>query len=256
MVPQIRKKHLGQHFLTNPETARHIAGFLLQSAETTIEIGPGDGILTEALVDRSGRLILIEKDNSLLPDLLARFGDRVEIRQGDVLELLPGLLNEVGSACVVSNLPYNISSPVTFLLCQAAHRVPEMVLMYQKEVADRIRKETGPLHLATSTFFETSEKMKLKPGSFSPPPKVDSAVLHFARHKKFGVEPDAMFFRFCRTVYENRRKLLARNLKRFGSDTVRILDELGLDPRIRVDQLDRTQLILLYKEFCKYEIHI
>ena len=256
MVSPIRKKHLGQHFLTNPETARRIAGFLKETADTIVEIGPGAGILTEVLIGRTGRLILIEKDAALLPDLKGRFGSRVDILHGDVLTLLPDLLDELGTATVVSNLPYNISSPVTFLLCQAAHLVPEMVLMYQKEVADRIRIEPGPLWLASSVFYDVKERMKLKPGSFSPPPKVHSSVLHFERLAQFEVEPDEGFFRFCRAIYENRRKLLARNLKRYGPHTVSVLDNLGLDHRIRVDQLDWTQLTLLYKEFCRYGIHI
>ena len=256
MVSAVRKKSLGQHFLTNPETARRIAGFLIRPTTHIVEIGPGAGILTEALLQHVSQLIVVEKDESLLPQLRERFGERLDVRTGDALEILPGVLGAVQPVSVVSNLPYNISSPITFLLCQAVDHVQEMVLMYQKEVADRIRKEPGPLHLACTAFFHVTEKMKLKPASFSPPPKVDSAVLHFERRESFTVQPDPRFFRFCRAIFENRRKMLARNLKRFGAVTDGIMDRLGLDARVRVDQLTNSQLIEIYKEFEENEIQL
>lgn len=256
MVSAVRKKHLGQHFLTNPDTARRIAGFLDGDQGPVIEIGPGAGILTEALLSRFDSIHLIEKDASLVDPLKDRFGDRVIVHQGDVLEIFPELIQTLERAAIVSNLPYNISSPVTFMLCHTMSVIPEMVLMYQKEVADRIRKEPGPLHLAVTTWYEVEEMMRLKPGSFSPPPKVDSAVLHFRRRDEFPVEPAPSFFRFCRMIYENRRKLLVRNLKRFGPDAAGIPEKLGFPANVRVDQLANRQLIEIYKEFCTYELHI
>ncbi len=256
MVSGIRKKHLGQHFLVNPDIGRRIVSFLEGSPETVIEIGPGDGILTEHLVRGHDRVILVERDPDLLPGLNQRFSDRSKILEGDALETVPTLLKSLQNAAIVSNLPYNISAPLTFQFCEMAGHISEMVLMYQKEVADRIRIEPGPLHLAVMPFFDVKERMRLNPRSFSPPPKVDSAVLHFKRKAEFGVEPEPVFFRYCRAVFENRRKLLYKNIKRFGTDAVHAMEQLDLSDKIRVDQLSVEQLLSLYKELRNHGISL
>lgn len=248
MVSGIRKKHLGQHFLTNPEIGRRIVSFLERMPETVIEVGPGAGILTEHLASAYDRVIVMEKDPDLLPDLQKRYGDRVRIVAGDALDMIPDVAGSLKDAAIVANLPYNISAPLTFQFCVLAHHIGEMVLMYQKEVADRIRILPGPLHLAVSPFFDVRERMRLNPRSFSPPPKVDSAVLHFKRKPDFLLEPDSAYFRFCRSVFENRRKLLYKNIKRFGDRGIQVWDRLDFPDNVRVDQLSVEQLILLYRE--------
>ncbi len=243
-----RKKHFGQHFLTNPATAERIAGFL-QWDNSVVEIGPGDGILTDSLLSRGQPVRVVERDHELIPGLRNRFGDKLEIVSADALDIMKNMPEKWGQTAVVSNLPYNIASPLTFIFCQNANRIPEMVLMFQREVADKVVSEHGPLNLAVLPFFEANLVMTLKPASFSPPPKVDSAVIHFIRRDKFQVEPEAEYFRFCRRIFENRRKMLYKNIMRKRNSIMsEIFQKLEISKSLRVDQLSSPQLLALYRE--------
>ena len=243
-----RKKYFGQHFLTNPETAERIVGFLKWGG-SVVEIGPGDGILTEVLLSRGQPIRVVERDFELIPALQSRFENKLDIVSGDALDVMENMPEAWGQTAVVSNLPYNIASPLTFIFCRNANRIPEMVLMFQREVADKVVSESGPLNLAVLPFFETERVMTLKPASFSPPPKVNSAVIHFVRREKFEVEPEAEYFRFCRWIFENRRKMLYKNLMRKRNNAIfGIFQKLKLSQSVRVDQLSSPQLMALYRE--------
>jgi len=257
MDPKIRrKKHFGQHFLTNPETAERIVSFL-KWKDSVVEIGPGEGILTDILLSRGQPIHAVERDPELIPVLKERFGNELDIVSGDALDLMEKMPETWGQTAVVSNLPYNIASPLTFLFCRNVIRIPEMVLMYQREVADKVVSEPGPLNLAVLPFFETERVMTLKPASFSPPPKVDSAVIHFVRREKFEVEPEVRYFRFCRWVFENRRKMLYKNLMRKGDNTISgIFQKLEFSQSVRVDELTSPQLMALYREVKTHGIQI
>ncbi len=251
-----RKKYFGQHFLTNPETAERIAGFL-EWKGSVVEIGPGDGILTGFLVRRNRVLRVVERDGELIPGLEQKFGDNMELIYGDALEIMGELPESWGQCAVVSNLPYNIASPLTFQFCRNVKQIPEMVLMYQKEVAEKIVSESGPLNLAVTPFFETRLMMTLKPASFSPPPKVDSAVVHFIRKKNFELEPESEYFRFCRQVFENRRKMLYKNIMKKKDGRISdVFLQLDIPRSVRVDQLSVSQLLALYREVKANGIHL
>lgn len=251
-----RKKHFGQHFLTNPETAERIADFLRWDGNV-LEIGPGEGILTDFLLSRGQPTRVVERDRELIPGLEKRFGDKLEIVSGDALEIMENMPQSWGQVAVVSNLPYNIASPLTFIFFRNVSRIPEMVLMFQREVADKVVTEPGPLNLAVTPFFETNLVMTLKPGSFSPPPKVDSAVVHFVRRKGFQVEPEKKYFQFCRRVFENRRKMLYKNLMRKQNSTIsEIFQKLKMSQSVRVDQLSFSQLLALYREVKAHGIQL
>ncbi|NOZ13897.1 MAG: ribosomal RNA small subunit methyltransferase A [Acidobacteria bacterium] len=243
-----RKKHFGQHFLTNPETAERIAGFLSWKG-AVVEIGPGDGILTAFLIRQSRVLRVVERDGELIPGLKRKFDGRLELIHGDALKIMKNMPESWGQSAVVSNLPYNIASPLTFRFCRNIKQIPEMVLMYQREVADKIVSESGPLNLAVTPFFDTRIAMTLKPASFSPPPKVDSAVVHFTRKKEFEVEPEDEYFRFCRRIFENRRKMLYKNImKKKDAGILKIFQQLNIPRSVRADQLSVSQLLALYRE--------
>ena len=251
-----RKKYFGQHFLTNPETAERIVGFL-QWDGAVAEIGPGDGILTDFLLSRGQPMRVVERDSELIPGLKKRFGDKLEIISGDALKVMENIPKSWGQVAVVSNLPYNIASPLTFIFCRNISRIPEMVLMFQREVADKVVTEPGPLNLAVTPFFETNLVMTLKPASFSPRPKVDSAVVHFVRRKDFQVEPENEYFRFCRMVFVNRRKMLYKNLMRKQNSTMSgIFQKLEISQSVRVDQLSSPQLLALYREVKAYGVQL
>ncbi|MCL4486157.1 MAG: 16S rRNA (adenine(1518)-N(6)/adenine(1519)-N(6))-dimethyltransferase RsmA [Nitrospirae bacterium] len=181
-------KHLGQHFLTDPGIARRIVGALdpaLLGELPVLEIGPGRMILTRILAESARRLVLVEKDIRLLPALreeLSFLGPRLEIRHADALEdpfdqwETPYLL--------VSNLPYNISVPLFIKIISAPAPPRQAVLMFQKEVGERIvalpgGKSYGSLSVATALLSEAAPLFNIRPGSFFPPPKVHSMVLSF-----------------------------------------------------------------------------
>jgi 16S rRNA (adenine1518-N6/adenine1519-N6)-dimethyltransferase len=181
-------KHLGQHFLTDDRIAARIVEAIpaeLPDRLPAIEIGPGRMILTRHLARRSPRLILVEKDERLIPlieESLREFGDRIEIRRADALH--ESLVVSGSPYILLSNLPYNISVPLLIKIIGADPPPLQAVLMFQKEVADRITappggKEYGSLSVAARLLSNPVHLFDIRPGSFSPPPKVHSTVLSF-----------------------------------------------------------------------------
>jgi len=254
---QRRKKQLGQHFLKNPVTAESIASHL-KGYKTVLEIGPGEGILTEQLCNLFQKVIIIEKDRDLIPFLEEKFKDKIKVFNFDVMEKGEELIKEFSPLSLCSNLPYNISSPLTFMFCRLHTHIEEMVLMYQKEVADKISKEISPLSLAVFPFFTVKEVMKLKPASFSPPPKVNSAVLYFERRKNPLMEFDEKYFLFLQKVFMNKRKILFNNLKKKNNLDIlkNIFKNINISSKLRIEQLTKEQILNLYMEFKKNGLQI
>ncbi len=243
-----KKKSLGQHFLTNPEIAEKIVSFL-KSEEACVEIGPGEGILTTFLVAKFTRLYLIEKDSDLICSLKAKFPS-AKIVHGDILKEGEGLFKRLSRFSVASNLPYNISSPVTVLLLRYQEKIPQMVLMYQKEVADKIAKQVSLLSCLAYPYYSVKEVMRLKPGAFSPPPKVDSSVLYFERK---GEIPDIDFdkyLNFLKIAFDNKRKILKKRLRCYipQEKIDKIYDKLGIPEKVRIDGLSQSLIFDLFKE--------
>lgn len=245
----MRKKHLGQHFLTNPEIAKKIVSFL-KPDKLCVEIGAGEGILTSYLVEKFSKVIVVEKDTDLIPFLKEKFKNRCEIINGDILKDGEKIFEKFESFSVASNLPYNISSPITIMLLRFQNKIPEMVLMYQKEVADKISKEVSLLGCAVYPFFNVKEVMTLKPGAFSPPPKIDSAVLHFERKSNTEKINIDKYLSFLKMVFQNRRKILFKKLKGMVDETrlEAIYSEMGLKKDVRIDGMDKHKIFELYRE--------
>ena len=210
-------KHLGQHFLTDPGIARRIVGALdpaLLGELPVLEIGPGRMILTRILAEKVRRLVLIEKDARLLPALreqLSFLGPELEIRLADALED-PFDLWEA-PYLLVSNLPYNISVPLFMKILSAPEPPRQAVLMFQKEVGERIvaepgGKSYGSLSVATALLSEANPLFNIRPGSFFPPPKVHSMVLSF-RPRPSRLDPAVSgAIHLARCAFAYRRKTL------------------------------------------------
>jgi len=210
-------KHLGQHFLTDPAIARRIVGALdpnLLEELPVLEIGPGRMILTRILAEKSRRLVLIEKDARLLPELqkqLSLFPATLEIRLSDALDDpfdlwdFPYLL--------VSNLPYNISVPLLMKIISSPSPPRQAVLMFQKEVGERIvsspgEKSYGSLSVSTALLSEARPLFNIRPGSFFPPPKVHSMVLSF-HPRPSRLDPSVPgAIHLARSAFSYRRKTL------------------------------------------------
>jgi 16S rRNA (adenine1518-N6/adenine1519-N6)-dimethyltransferase len=267
-----RRPKLGQNFLADQSAAERIVAALGEITERTVlEIGPGKGALTDALVERAGRMIAIEIDRLLAAQLRMKYASRpnVEILEGDILsmdlELIlrrrPGPLSlmeppQAERARVVGNIPYYITSDILLRLFSFHHSIETIVIMVQKEVADRIAAKPGTreygLLSATSQLYAKVEKLfTLPPGAFSPPPKVHSSVLRLTvtpRMEELAVAGDA-FIDFLKLSFAQKRKTLANNLKaRYPEDAVRAaLKQAGVRSDARAESLPLQKAAAVFR---------
>jgi 16S rRNA (adenine1518-N6/adenine1519-N6)-dimethyltransferase len=258
------RKSLGQNFLVDVNQQRCIVNALdIGPGDTVIEIGPGQGALTRHLVDQAGRLILIELDRDLAPALQREFADRphVTLVQGDVLDMdLRQLAGPNGSAClkVIGNIPYNITTPIIFHLLERAMRPRMIVLMVQREVADRIlappgSAEYGALSVGVRSVARVERLFHVGRTSFRPVPRVDSTVIRITPGQPPPLsEADERALRtLTRTAFSWRRKQLQKILRAapgygLDADAVGTLEHAtGLDLSLRPEQLSPEQLIAL-----------
>ena len=215
--------------------------------DLAIEIGPGRGALTEKLLRRAARVVAIEIDAALVDGLRSRFAGepRLEIVHADVLATD---LAQWGRAPIAGNLPYYITSPIL----EKAIRldVPRIVFLIQKEVAERLiaqphHREYGYLTLQTAMFADTRLLFEVKPGSFRPPPQVDSAVVLLTPHMRdLGVGDREGFRRFLGHCFRQKRKTLRNNLAGiYGKEAIDPWPEAGL----RAEQLTLEQFAGMYR---------
>ena len=242
-------KSLGQHFLVDKGIVRRIAqAASVAPGDTVLEIGPGRGILTEILLEMGARVVAVEIDRGLHAYLAERFAERPELtlHHQDALKFDPGAID--GPYKVVANLPYQVTTPLLFHLIQAATPPTEMVVMIQKEVADRIlagpdSRQYGVLSLGVQARARAEMCFKVPAGAFRPPPKVSSAVIRIAPHDTPPV-PAAQVDRFMevvRAALGARRKTVRNALGRMGLPSERIdaaLASTGIDPGVRGETLD------------------
>ena len=261
-VRAARKAPLGQNFLVDTSAAGKIVDALGDVSQTVaVEIGPGRGALTQMLAQRAGRLIAIEFDRLLATELRFNYSRQphVEIIEGDVLKLdfrtvlnrTIGPLNDLrplkpARARVVGNLPYYITSDILLRLFEFHDQFDVIVIMVQREVADRIAAKPGSrdygLLSATAQLYTSVENLfTLPPGAFSPPPKVHSSVLRLnvaPRFAELQIQP-AEFIAFLKTAFAMKRKTLMNNLReKYGEESVRTaLKEAAIRPDIRAEAL-------------------
>ena len=221
-MSQVRpKKHLGQHFLTDLSIAERIADALSGHGDyqQLLEIGPGTGVLTRFLMKRPWEVHLIDIDNESIDYLYQHFGELQDtIIQGDFLkDPVEDKLDEVFA--IIGNFPYNISSQIFFRILDLRNRVPEVVCMIQKEVADRLvappgNKVYGILSVLLQAYYDFDYLFTVKPGVFNPPPKVNSAVIRLRRNERASLGCDEILFRrVVKAGFQMRRKTLRNALK-------------------------------------------
>ncbi|MFQ5344387.1 MAG: 16S rRNA (adenine(1518)-N(6)/adenine(1519)-N(6))-dimethyltransferase RsmA [Mariprofundus sp.] len=235
------KKSLGQHFLRDHNAIRRIACAIPEMA-SVIEIGPGPGAITEALLERAGKLTVIEMDDHFATHWkgIAEKNTKLAVIHGDIMQELDGAVAAIRPDWIAGNLPYNISGPLTAML--AAHSLSGgMVLMYQREVAERIAADPGSkvyggLSVLVRHYYDVKRLLTLPPGAFSPPPKVHSAVILLTPH---GKKPACAYQQLQQTVrrgFAHRRKTITNNFR--GSISAGQFESIGIDPRRRPEQLD------------------
>ncbi|MCB0737560.1 MAG: ribosomal RNA small subunit methyltransferase A [Bacteroidetes bacterium] len=251
-----KKKQFGQHFLKNAGDAQRVADALQgwgDSYNQLLEIGPGEGRLTDFLVERVSahqQLELIEVDDDLINLLNDKYGARgVRVHHGDVLKYPFGETDQCG---VIGNFPYNISSQIVFAILENRHLVQEMVGMFQKEVAQRIVADSGTkvygiLSVLTDAYYKRQPIFTLKPGAFHPPPKVNSMVIRLERYRYEIPDIDNnLFFRVVKQAFGQRRKTLRNSLKVYlNENSINALGETILQRR--AEQLNHQEFSLITK---------
>ena len=267
-----RKPKLGQHFLVSDSAIQRIVDALGDLAGATVlEIGPGRGALTSRLAKRARRLIAIETDRVLAAQLRMHFAlyPNVEIIEGDILAIdfhtifgpkpgntRPGIEYKPDPARVVGNLPYFLTSDILLRLFEFRQYFETMVLMVQKEVADRMAappggSEYGLLSATTQLYSDVEKLFTLPPGAFSPPPKVHSTVVRLdmtPRLRSLDV-PEAGFVTFLKQSFGQKRKTLWNNLKvAYDAKILKnALAETGIKPTVRAEALSLEKSADLYR---------
>ncbi len=250
------KKSLGQHFLKDQNIIRKIADVAeIKPNEKIWEIGPGKGVLTKELLTRSKNLTCFEIDHTLYPILEKTFGDRIKLIKSDILRINWNDYFIDEKIKIVANLPYQITSPFLFEVAKYADKFSRVIVMIQKEVAQRIAakvgtKDYGILTLKMQYYFNPRYEFTVKPSVFVPPPKVDSAVISLIpRLDKPFVKDEKRFWRVVEVSLRNRRKMLRRNLRELiGKEKVEILSEkCDIDLTRRGETLTESEFIKLYE---------
>lgn len=246
------KKHLGQHFLNDENTAKKIADTLsLQGYDDILEIGPGMGVLTKYLLEQDINTHVIEIDTDSVAYLNEHYPKlHNKIITGDFLKYNINLLFDDRQFAVIGNFPYNISSQIVFRTLENRHRIPEFSGMFQKEVAERIcetkgNKTYGILSVLVQAFYDAEYLFTVSETVFTPPPKVKSGVLRLRRKENYTLPcNEKLFFTVVKTAFQQRRKTLRNSLKTLNlSDTLREDAIFGLRP----EQLKVSQFIGLTK---------
>jgi 16S rRNA (adenine1518-N6/adenine1519-N6)-dimethyltransferase len=247
------KKRFGQHFLSDRSILRRIVQFAhLKAEDKVVEIGPGAGSLTRELASVVQRVIAIEIDRDLIPELRAKKPPNVEIIEGDALEVdFPD-----GPFHLVGNLPYNVATPLFKRFLEHRDRITDVTVMIQKEVAERIvarprTAEYGPLSILVQYYANVKYGFTVAPGAFKPPPKVDSAVIRL--EWKPDVPSATDFTDFVHHAFSSRRKMLANNLlSMFGSlrrdEILQRLEKAGVKPNARPEELSVAEFLRVYNQ--------
>jgi 16S rRNA (adenine1518-N6/adenine1519-N6)-dimethyltransferase len=228
------KKSYGQHFLNRPETAKQIAEGL-QCTETTrriLEIGPGHGMLTQYLREKDCDLVVVEADRDMVSHLEKKFVPlNMRIVAEDFLKVNLAEVFDNQQFSLIGNFPYNISSQIVFKMLDNKELIPEMVGMFQLEVADRIistpgGKEYGIISVLAQAFYQGTKVLNVDRLCFSPPPKVQSAVIRLERKDNMNLGCDAVLFKkVVKQAFSQRRKMLKNTLKPFFLNDPSVLND-------------------------------
>jgi 16S rRNA (adenine1518-N6/adenine1519-N6)-dimethyltransferase len=239
------RKRFGQHFLRDRGVVeRIVAAFDPRPGEPIVEIGPGEGVLTRALLARVPHLDAVEIDRDLAAQLTSRFTpEQLTLHNADALDFdFARLARPGGKLRLIGNLPYNISTPLLFHLLDQIGCVSDMLFMLQKEVVERMAappggKDYGRLSVMIQWRLKVEKLFDVAPGSFFPPPKVESSVVRLTPHATapVTVRDPRRFADIVQASFAHRRKTLRNNLKgMLGEQQMRAL---GIDPARRAETL-------------------
>ena len=257
------KKRFGQNFLINEKVVQAIAqAAQIGPGDLVLEIGPGIGTLTQALAETGAQVKSVEIDQSLLPVLAKTLEGytNVEIIPGDVLKVDLGEITQHEPFTVAANRPYDSTTPIIFALLEQQLPLKRLVVMVQKEVAERMTagpgtKDYGPLSLALQYYSEPRLALSVPARDFMPAPKVDSMVVVCEKREQPPVDADPkLFFQVVRAAFSQRRKMLSNCLKSLGlsSDQVKtLMERAGIDGKRRGESLSMEEFGKLTKAYAE-----
>ena len=260
------KRRLGQHFLVDKRAPGRIVRALgITEDRPVLEIGPGRGALTAPLIQAAGRIAAVEVDGVLAEQLRSRFDEtKLHLVVGDVLRLdladvLAGADFPDNRILVTGNLPYYISKPIVQQILKERDRVERAVLMFQREVAQRLTarpgsRNFGPLTVLATLCFEIETLFHLPPRAFAPPPKVESTVTRWRRRQDCLLDEDLerRLRRVLTVSFSSRRRTLRNNLKGALTEDRAVddlLDSAGLDGTLRAEALSVDDFLRLAKAY-------
>ena len=255
------KKSLGQNFLVDHNAILKIIDTTQINEKEILEVGPGTGNLTNEILKKNPKKVyLVEKDNELSNNLKEKFGDRVTIFNEDILDLNEKSLSEE-KLIVFGNLPYNIS---TEILCNWIVKLTdnhfwfsELILMFQKEVADRIISNFnssyyGRLAILSNWKLNVKKICDISPNCFSPKPKVDSSLLHFTpKDNWIKIKDPKNIEKVTRIFFSHRRKMLKKPYNQLFNGDQKVLDQLNIDLNLRPQNLNFDTYYKLTSEYEK-----
>jgi 16S rRNA (adenine1518-N6/adenine1519-N6)-dimethyltransferase len=254
------KKSLGQNFLIDDNIIDKILNIVDIEKKDVLEIGPGTGNLTSSILKKNpSRLLVVEKDIELSESLKTNFNNTIEVINDDILNIDENSLS-TSKLIVFGNLPYNIS---TEILCKWILNIKEnywfeyLILMFQKEVADRIiakfnTKNYGRLSILANWILEIEKICDVKPTSFSPIPKVDSSVLYFKPKKKFfKLNSPKNLEKITRIFFMHRRKMIKKPYNQLFDGNTEIASKLKIDLNLRPQNLDFETYFKIVNEYEK-----
>ena len=255
------KKSLGQNFLIDENILEKIASVTEIKDQVVLEVGPGTGNLTSYILQKKPKkFFVVEKDENLILRLNEKFSDNINIINNDILKVNEKKLAN-DKIVVFGNLPYNIS---TEILCKWILNLDKeyfwfdcLVLMFQKEVADRIISKFnsslyGRLSILANWKLKIEKICDIKPTSFSPKPKIDSSLLFFTPKKKFPIFKESVSLeKITRIFFNHRRKMIRKPYNQIFDGNKEIIDKFKLDLNLRPQNLDFEMYYFLTKEYEK-----
>ncbi len=246
------KKRFGQHFLFDPNILKKILKCSkLHPDDSVVEIGPGPGTLTKLLSEHAKNVIAIEIDKRLFDKLKKTFTTikNVELIRADALKFPYDSIKDRFK--VVANIPYYITTPLLFRLLEYKDKIPSMTLLLQKEVARRItavpgNKEYGVLSISMQLHTKPTFEFAVSRKAFSPPPEIDSAVVHFEILSQPVIKENdqAFFLKVVKTAFTQRRKTILNSLKSFNGIR-EALRKADIDPQLRPENLSIKDFVKL-----------
>ena len=252
------KKSLGQNFLIDKNILEKITNLTIIKDKTVLEIGPGTGNLTSFILKKKPKkLFVVEKDNDLINDLKNNFKEDLTVIHDDILKIDENKISE-DNLIVFGNLPYNISTEILskwIVNLKNNFWFECLVLMFQKEVADRIiakynNSNYGRLSILANWKLIIKKICDIKPSSFSPKPKVDSSLLFFSPRKDFyKIKNPKNLEKITRVFFSNRRKMIKKPFNQIFNGDHRILEKLNINLNLRPQNLNFETYYKLTKEY-------